>query len=130
MGSHKLRFCLVLALLILTGCMQKPAAYSAVENYLKALVAKDTTKAVNYSCAAWEEQALAEGSAFEGVTVELDGLQCQTDGTQANNLATVSCTGKFVYSYAGGENMEIPLDGRVFQTVFEANQWKMCGYAQ
>ncbi len=116
--------------IFLSACAPKPAAQASVEGYLKALVAKDATKAVNYSCKAWEEQALAEGAAFEGVTVKLEGLACKTEATQPNNLATVSCMGKFVYSYAGGENMEISLDGRMFQTVFEDNQWKMCGYAQ
>lgn len=114
--------------LFFTGCKEQNTPQAAIEAYLKALVAKDVTQAVNTSCAEWEEQALAEGAAFEGVTVKLEGLACRVMDSEEKSSVYVVCDGKFVYSYAGGEKMESDLTGRVFLAKQEGNQWRMCGY--
>ena len=119
---------LLITALSLPGCRNQNTPQGAIEAYLRALVSKDVTQAVNVSCAEWEEQALAEGAAFEGVTVKLEGLACQAMDAEEKSATYVTCEGKFVYSYAGGENMESDLAGRVFQAKQEGSQWKMCGY--
>ncbi len=123
-----LLFLIILIPIISSGCKQKATAAEVIQGYLNALVAKDVTKAVKLSCAGWEEQALAEGAAFEGVTVKLDGLLCKDETASGQDQGIVTCAGKFVYSYASGENMEIPLAGRIFLVTREDNNWKMCGY--
>jgi len=119
---------LVSLALFFTACKAQSTPQAAIEAYLQALVAKDVTQAVNASCAEWEEQALAEGAAFEGVTVKLEGLACRVMDSEEKSSVYVACDGKFVYSYAGGEKMESDLTGRVFLAKKEGNQWRMCGY--
>jgi len=119
---------MLIIMLMSNACVKKSTPEQAIESYLTALVSKDATKAVNFSCVEWEEQALAEGAAFEGVTVELNGLICKTEDPSGQPFTQVTCQGKFVYSYAGGENMETDLEGRIFQAKLEDNNWKMCGY--
>jgi hypothetical protein len=83
---------------------------------------------VNLSCTAWELQAQTEGAAYEGVQAVLQAPGCQViaeDGT----LATVSCTGRIQFSYAGGENQVDQLSGRFFEVALEGGEWKMCGVA-
>jgi hypothetical protein len=102
-------------------------AADVVEEYVAALVDKNDVQAVNLSCVEWEESAQAEGAAFEGVEVALEGVECnvvEEDG----ETATVSCSGKIVFSYAGGENEEIDLERRDYHVVFESGEWRMCGY--
>lgn len=119
---------LLMVMFFSAACRAQNTPQKAIEDYLNALVAKDVNQAVNVSCAEWEEQALAEGAAFEGVTVKLEGLACQAINGEEKTVAYVACEGKFVYSYAGGENLESDLAGRVFQLKQEGGQWKMCGY--
>lgn len=109
------------------GCTAEQTPANAIENYLQALAAKDQTAAVSNSCAAWEEQALAEGASFINVEVNLEGLSCQTEN-QADTLAEVSCTGKFIFSYDAGEDQELDLSGRTFSVTKEGGDWRMCGY--
>ena len=113
---------------IIAGCSSggsDPAA--VVEAYNTALVEGDNVQSVALSCATWEESAGAEGASFEGVEVRLDGMTCSLvseDGEQA----VVSCEGNFVFSYAGGEDEEIPLNRRNYVLAFEGGEWRMCGY--
>ena len=109
------------------ACSTSISPADVVENYLTALVAKDDILAVNLSCTAWESSAKADGAAFEGVEVTLENPSCSViseDGQQA----VVSCTGRFLFSYAGGEEEEIGLDRRDYLVVFEGGEWRMCGY--
>jgi hypothetical protein len=122
---------LVLIIFLLTvgsvACSQSDPPSRVVEDYLNALVEKDDVLAVNLSCLEWEKSAKAEGASFEGVEVILDSASCvvvEEDGQSA----TVTCTGKFVFSYAGGEVEEIGLDRRDYFVVFEGGEWRMCGY--
>jgi hypothetical protein len=119
---------LALTAIMLTACGAKgPGPEVVVEEYLTALVNLDNAQAVNLSCAAWEENANAEGASFEGVEVALEEMECSViseDGT----TATVGCEGNIVFSYAGGEDEFIPLSRRNFSLTYEAGEWRMCGY--
>ena len=109
------------------ACSQPTSPADVVENYFESFVAKDDILAVNLSCAAWESTAKAEGAAFEGVEVMLEDASCSViseDGKQA----VVSCTGRFLFSYAEGEEKEIGLDRRDYVVILEGGEWRMCGY--
>jgi hypothetical protein len=113
--------------LVLAGCSSpKSGAVQAVEDYLQAVSSKDINKASSLSCAAWESSAQLEVDSFAAVTARLEGLSCKENG-KAGNYTLVSCQGKIVTTY-NNENNEIKLDGRVFQTLQENNEWRMCGY--
>ena len=111
----------------LAACSQAADPGDVVEQYFAALVATDDVQAVNLSCVEWEQNAKAEGASFEGVEVALEDPDCslvEEDG----DTGTVTCTGKIVFSYAGGENEEIGLDIRSYIVALEGGEWKMCGY--
>jgi hypothetical protein len=124
--SLKLILSIVFGSLLLVGCSASSTPESAVENYLKALEAKDDIGAVNAACLSWEEGAFAEASSFEAVGVVLEGLSCSTEnpGTDA---ALVHCAGEFVADY-GGEIQNIDISLRTFHVIKEDGIWKMCGY--
>lgn len=98
----------------------------AVEKYLQAVVSTDEVAAVNASCAAWEQQAVLESAAYQGVETRLENLVCQVT-SQDSESAQVSCNGQIVYSYAGGEDQVDELGGRLFNVILEGGEWKMCG---
>ncbi len=102
------------------------SASASIENYLNALIAKDTNRLVAASCADWEEQARQEIESFAAVTAQLDQLQCKDTG-QEGEFTLVSCSGKIVASY-NGEDQEIDLAQRVFRARQEGGEWRMCGY--
>jgi hypothetical protein len=112
---------------ILSACQPANSPADAIENYLTALANKDQTAAVSYSCAEWEQDALAEGSSFINVEVTLENLSCQVDNETATE-AEVSCRGKYLFSYDAGEDQELDLSGRSFSAILEAGEWRMCGY--
>jgi hypothetical protein len=101
-------------------------ASTAVEEYFKALVAKDATRAVNLSCAAWEQQAQIDADTFAINPATAQDVQCKVTGEDGDNNL-VSCTGKLVLDY-NGEKQEINLAGRTYQVVQESGEWRMCGY--
>jgi hypothetical protein len=117
----------VLLLIGLSACTQTDNPSQVIESYLTALVANDEVLAVNLSCAAWEEQAKAEGEAFKGVESNLEGPGCQTLDENTES-ASVNCTGEIIFVYAGGEDQTLELKHRTFSVVKEASEWKMCGY--
>jgi hypothetical protein len=117
----------VLLLIGLGACTQSDNPSQVIESYLAALVANDEVLAVNLSCAAWEEQAKAEGEAFKGVESNLEGPDCQTIDENTES-ASVNCTGEIIFVYAGGEDQTLELKHRTFSAVKEAGEWKMCGY--
>ena len=126
---HKTLTLLSIALLgfFLVACASSAGSpESAVENYLQAVVSTDEVAAVNASCSAWEQQAVLESSAYEGVETRLENLDCQVV-SQDGETAQVSCGGQIVYSYAGGEDQVDELGGRLFSAVVEGREWKMCG---
>lgn len=105
---------------------QGSKASTAVEEYFKALVAKDATRAVNLSCAAWEQQAQIDADTFAINPATAENVQCQVTSQDGNN-SVVSCTGKLVLDY-NGEKQEINLADRTYQAVQEGGEWRMCGY--
>ena len=114
---------------LLTACLETSSPAAAVEGYLQALADKDENQAVSLSCAAWEEQAMAEGASFKSVEVSLEDVSCSVD-SESGESALVSCAGKYIFSYDAGEDQELNLEGRVFKVVKEAGEWRMCGYQQ
>jgi len=129
-GRRKVLMTVVLLLLItstLTACRPASTPADAVTGYLAALAKNDQSAAVASSCAAWEEQALAEGASFINVKVSLDDLSCQVVD-ETDTQATVTCTGKYKFSYDAGEDQELDLSGRMFSVIRENGEWRMCGY--
>jgi hypothetical protein len=117
------------ALLLLTACggqNDDEAAAQAVEAYLSALVEQDTDTLVNLSCAAWEQGALTDSAAYDGVTARLKGMQCAASG-QEGDAILVSCQGEIIATYSG-EDRPLPLDRVTYLTVNEGGEWRMCGY--
>ena len=128
MMKFRILLLVILTVTILTACSSGGSSPDAViEGYLTALVAGDNPEAVNLSCAAWEENANAEGASFEGVEVQLEDMEC-TVLSEDGQTASVSCEGNIVFSYAGGEDEVIPLNRRDFSLIHEAGEWRMCGY--
>jgi hypothetical protein len=119
----------LLVTLFISACGSPGSPASTIETYLNALKDKNETLAVNLSCADWEKQALAEGESFKSVEVKLEGLSCETT-EKTGDTALVTCQGTYIFSYDGREDQEIGLQGRVFKTVSEAGEWRMCGYQE
>lgn len=119
---------LIATTLLLTACSAtSDTPEKVVEAYLAALVAGDSAQAVGLSCVAWEEFAVSDSAAFDGVEVSLDGAVCSV-AEQDSDRAVVSCTGQFVFSYAGGESQTLGLENRQYVVVLENDAWLMCGY--
>lgn len=114
------------ACLVLYGCSQQSGAATAIETYVKALVARDANALKNASCAEWEGNAQVELDSFTAVSISLEGLSCQEAGKDGN-ATLVSCTGKIKASY-NGENQELDLSSRTYRAVQESSEWRMCGY--
>jgi len=127
-GKPRLFLGLCFLLVFFLAACSSPAGSpeAAVEAYLQAIVSKDEVAAVNASCAAWEEQAVLESAAYEGVESNLENLDCQIV-SQDDSSAVVSCTGQIRFSYAGGEDQIEELGGRAFNVIVEGGEWKMCG---
>ena len=112
---------------ILAGCSSQPnGAAQAVQNYLQAMVAKDSTKISTYACTDWASQAQIEADSFAGVSAQIQNLACKVSG-QDGSTTLVSCTGKIVMSY-NGENSDLDLSTRTYKAVQEGGEWRMCGY--
>jgi outer membrane lipoprotein-sorting protein len=117
---------LVLGMLLLSACAQKDAPAVAVENYIRALVNKDSSQLVNTTCKAWEDSARMELDGFTGVNIQAQDLKCATAGEDGSD-SLVNCTGKIVASY-NGENQEFPVGRQTYRATLEDNEWRMCGY--
>lgn len=125
----KKSFIIILGALLFVSCgggEEKDIAALTIEAYLQALVDKDSDTIVSLSCAAWEEDALTEIAAYDGVTARLEGAQCQL-AEQDGEDALVSCQGSIIATYSG-EDRPIALDGLQFEVKQEAGEWRMCGY--
>jgi hypothetical protein len=127
--AYKIPLSIFLLTYILVSCSGTAGApEQSIEDYLKAVVSVDEIEAINNSCAAWEQQAVLESAAYQGVETQLENLDCSVL-VQEGESAAVSCTGQIRYSYAGGEDQLDELGGRVFSAVVEGGEWKMCGLA-
>ena len=117
----------LLAGLALAACASRKedAPSKAVEDYLNALVAKDSDRLTTLSCSDWEDDALLELDSFQAVTTKLDGLACQQTGTDGDT-ALVLCKGKIVATY-NNEDQELDLSVRTYQVVQQDGDWLVCG---
>jgi len=113
--------------LALSSCGVPRTPSGVIEEYLDAMVDKNVSRAVNLSCSTWEENAKTDGAGFRGVEVSLEDALCSVIDESAES-ATVSCSGKFVFQYAGGEIRELNLDRPNYSLVQESGVWKMCGH--
>ena len=117
----------LLAIPTLAACASKKedAPAKAVEDYLNALVAKDSDHLTTLSCSDWEDDALLELDSFQAVTTKLDGLACQQTGTDGDT-ALVLCKGKIIATY-NNEDQELDLSVRTYQVVQQDGDWLVCG---
>ncbi len=116
-----------LAVIWLSACAnaEKPAA-RAVEDYIRALVAKDANQLSALSCAAWEPSAQTELSSLQAVKAQLQGLVCTVSGTDGTTTL-VTCKGKIIVTY-NNENQGLDLSSRTYQVVQQGGEYLMCGY--
>jgi hypothetical protein len=116
----------ILTSLLLAACGTSSAGpEKAVEAYLTALNAKDSTRLSTLSCADWEATALMELDSFQAVSTTLEGLTCAQTGTDGAN-ALVTCQGKIVASY-NGELQEFDLSARTYIAENSTGEWLVCG---
>lgn len=113
--------------LLLSACASKSndAPVKAVEDYLNALVAKDSDRLTTLSCPDWEDDALLELDSFQAVTTKLDGLACSQTGTDGDT-ALVLCKGKIIATY-DNEDQELDLSVRTYQVIQDGGDWLVCG---
>jgi hypothetical protein len=113
--------------LLLSACASKrdDAPAKAVEDYLNALVAKDSNRLTTLSCGDWEDDALLELDSFQAVTTKLDSLACTQTGTDGD-IALVLCKGRIIATY-NNEDQELDLSVRTYQVVQEGGDWLVCG---
>lgn len=112
--------------LILASCASENSAPQAVQGYFEAVVAGDAVRAINLSCAEWEEQARTEAASFEAVDARLEDVSCSETGSEGP-YTLVTCRGRILAVY-GGEQQELTLEGRMYRALREGGDWKMCGY--
>ncbi|MEW6094416.1 MAG: hypothetical protein AB1531_10680 [Chloroflexota bacterium] len=119
---------LALALgLLLAACgLSSDAPAQAVENYLNALVNKDSDRLSALSCAEWEPQALLELDSLQAVETRLEGLAC-TSTTEEDGSVSVNCVGKILATY-DGEDQELDLSVRTYVVAEQGGEYLVCGY--
>jgi hypothetical protein len=119
---------LILVPLIITACSgsTKPAAARAAEDYINALVAKNSDRLSALSCANWESSALTELDSFQAVQIRLDGLACSVSGSDGANTL-VTCQGKIIATY-NNEDQTIDLSVRTYEVVQQGGDYLVCGY--
>jgi len=117
----------IVSTLFLSACASKSSngPTKAVEDYLNALVAKNSDRLTTLSCKDWENEALLELDSFQAVTTKLDGMSCTQTGTDGDT-ALVLCKGKIIATY-NNENQELDLSTRTYQVVQQDGDWLVCG---
>ena len=117
----------IVSTLLLSACASKSnnGPTKAVEDYLNALVAKDSNRLTTLSCKDWENEALLELDSFQAVTTKLDGMSCAQTGTDGDT-ALILCKGKIITTY-NNENQELDLSTRTYQVVQQGSDWLVCG---
>jgi hypothetical protein len=100
-------------------------AVDAVEDYVRALNAKDEARLISLSCAAWESNALLELDSLELVTTTLEGFSCQESGADGDTVL-VDCEGKMILSYQD-EDQELDLSTFTYEVVQQGGDWLICG---
>ena len=127
MRTFSLILLMVFTSLTLAACASNNdhAPAQAVENYLTALVDKDTNRLTTLSCGEWEEDALLALDSFQAVSTRLEGLACEQTGTDGDT-ALVLCSGNIIATY-NDEDQELDLSTRTYQVVQEGGEWLVCG---
>ena len=117
----------IVSTLFLAACASKSSngPTKAVEDYLNALVAKNSDRLTTLSCKDWENEALLELDSFQAVTTKLDGMSCAQTGTDGET-ALVLCKGKIIATY-NNEDQELDLSTRTYQVVQQGGDWLVCG---
>ena len=111
--------------IFLTACSPGGSA-QAIEDYIKALTAKDGDALTNLSCAAWEAGAKNELTSFESVDVRLVGPSCEVTDRDGE-FTVVHCEGT-IYATYEGEDRPLNLSAKDYLAVQEGGEWRMCGY--
>ena len=121
-------FVISLLALPLSGCGGKTSdpASKAVQDYLNALVSKDSNKLSALSCADWEQNALMELDSLQAVKTRLDGVSCQTAGS-SGTTTQVKCQGRILATY-NGEDQALDISARTYQVVQQGGDYLVCGY--
>lgn len=113
--------------MLISACGKAPdPAAKAVEDYLTALVNKDSTRLSALSCAEWEASAMLELDSLQAVATKLVGLTCSVTGTNGIN-SEISCQGKILTTY-NNEEQQLDLSVRTYQVVKQGGDYLVCGY--
>jgi hypothetical protein len=117
-----------MSVLLLSACGGKAGdpASKAVEDYLNALVAKDSTKLSALSCASWEASAQMELDSLQAVKTRLVGVSCKT-GSTSGSTSQVNCQGSIMATY-NGEDQALDISARTYQVVQQSGDYLVCGY--
>ena len=118
---------IILASLFIVSCSSSntDAPAQAVEDYLTALVEKDSDRLPTLVCGDWEEDALTELDALQAVSARLEDVSCQQTGTDGDT-SLVNCAGSIVLTY-DTEDQKIDLSVVTYQVVEENGDWLVCG---
>ncbi len=118
---------MVMVVLLISACGKTgdPAA-KAVENYLTAIVNKDSNSLSALSCASWESNALLELDSFQAVATRLENLSCVTSGMDGST-SLVNCQGKILATY-NNEDQQFDLSLRTYQVINQGGEYLVCGY--
>lgn len=73
-------------LLLAAGCAGSSSPALAVQNYFRALAAKDSQKAIGLSCAAREEGARTDADTFSMCPATLEKMSCQVSGCRGISI--------------------------------------------
>jgi len=121
---------LVVIVFLIAACASKPAdrASKIVEDYIHALVNKDSSRLSALSCAAWEPSALLELDSLQAVKTRLDGLTCSATTSDSSKIQ-VHCQGKILATYSG-EEQQFDLSARTYQVTQDNGEFLVCGYEQ
>ena len=127
MRTFSLILLILLSTLTMAACAasDENAPVQAIENYLNALVEKDSDRLTTLSCGEWEEEALLELDSFQAVSARLEGLACEQTGTDGDT-ALVLCNGNIIATY-NEEDQQLDLSVRTYQVVQEGGEWLVCG---
>jgi hypothetical protein len=115
-----------LAAILLAACASNAdAPAQAVQNYLNALVNKESDRLPTLVCGEWEEDALIEIDSFQAVTARLENVSCSQTGADGDT-ALVLCTGNIVATY-NNEDQKLDLSTRTYQVIEQGGDWLVCG---
>jgi len=119
--------CIIIISISLTACgaSNTDAPVKAVENYLNALVNKESDRLPTLVCGEWEEDAFIELDSFQAVTARLENVSCSQTGADGDT-ALVLCNGNIVATY-NNEDQALDLSTRTYQVNQEGGDWLVCG---